>query len=293
MNGRLAAVITAYKPDEGFARRFSEATELCHRVIVVDNTPGGHSFGGLGPRFIVVQDGVNKGLGPALNAGLRLARAEGVGTVFLFDQDSSPSRTLLAALLAALERTGDERSCVGPLHVDDQAAAAAAPMHAAGDNAGPRLQRVSCLATSGMTFRLGSLTEHDYFSSDLFLDFVDFEWCWRLGSRGWRFYKAHDAVMPHRLGLAQRRLLGLTYHVPSPYRHYFQFRDTLRLLTWSHAPLYSKFRLGALLPLKLVCYPFLLDRGAERLRWMVRGTIDAVRGTKGMGAAARLLGSRR
>src|SRR4051812_37083824 len=121
MSRKLAAIVTTYKPDEGFGQRFSDAAKLCHYVIVVDNTPSGHSFQRLGPKFIVVQDGINKGLGPALNIGLRAAKTEGVDTVFFFDQDSSPSGPLLASLFEALDQTGGERSCVAPLHFDNQA----------------------------------------------------------------------------------------------------------------------------------------------------------------------------
>ena len=95
--------------------------------------------------------------------------------------------------------------------------------------------------------------------------------------------------MPHRLGLAQRRFLGLTYHVPAPYRHYFQFRDTLRLTVRPHVPLYSKIRLAGVLPFKALAYPFLLDRGGERARWMARGVADAFRRVGGIGAARETL----
>jgi rhamnosyltransferase len=86
-------------------------------------------------------------------------------------------------------------------------------------------------------------------------------------------------------------MLGMHYHVPAPYRHYFQFRDTLRLLTFRHVPLYSKVRLGALLPPKFLVYPFILDRGVERVGWMLKGIRDFLLRRWSAGAAsARLQG---
>jgi rhamnosyltransferase len=284
---RTAAIITTYKPDSGFLNRFSETADFCDLVIVVDNTPGRHPFTELGPKFVVIQDGVNKGLGTALNIGIERAKRDGIEGVFLFDQDSSPTAALLDSLLGSVQAANSERVCVGPLHIDDQQPGSA-PEHLSDDRAAG-LKRVTCLATSGMTFRLGAVSPTDSFSTDLFLDFVDFEWCWRMKNQGWTFYKSTVAVMPHRLGLAQRRLLGLTYHVPSPYRHYYQFRDTLKLIGWRYTPIYSKIRLGGILPLKLIAYPFIMDRGQERLHWMLRGIADRARGITGIGAAGELL----
>jgi rhamnosyltransferase len=285
---KLAAVLTTYRPDADLFERFVATIGACHCVVVVDNTPGGHPFGPLPPRVQVLQDGKNKGLGRALNQGLDAARSAGADCAILFDQDSSPDPALLQRMLAvlvAVNRVHGPCAAIGPRLLDDAlspASPSATPAHA--------LKDMTCLPTSGLLFRLDAAGADQRFSEELFLDFVDFDWCWRLRARGWRFFCALDVGMPHRLGVAQRRLLGLTYHVPATYRHYFQFRDTLMLTTKPHVPAYSKLRFAALLPLKAVVYPFLLDRGWERLRWMIRGVIDATRCVGGIGAAREILG---
>ncbi len=283
---RLAIVVTAYRPGADFFERFASAIAFCDCFIVVDNTPGGHAFGHVEQpaRVQILQDGQNKGLGCALNIGIDAARRAQAEMVILFDQDSSPDAALLRRLLDALAdatRAHGERVAIGP-RLHDDAAGPPVPM-------GHTLKPLTCLPTSGMLFQLTAVRADHRFTEELFLDFVDFDWCWRLGKQGWRFFRAMDIVMPHRLGLAQRRLLGLTYHVPAPYRHYFQFRDTLRLTTRSYVPLYSKCRLAALLPLKALAYPFMLDRGAERARWMALGVLDALRRVSGIGSARETL----
>jgi len=284
----IAAVVTTYKPDAGFEARLSPLLGVGATVIVSDNTPGGHDFGPLPEGFVVLRHGHNLGLAPALNAGLREAQRAGAGVVLLFDQDSTPSADFATAMLRALDDAAARfgpRCCVGPTHVDDGApqrrrTAASAP-------SAP--QRVSCLPTSGMTFRLGALGADDGFSDEFFLDLVDFEWCWRLGAQGWTFLRTPGVEMLHRLGVAERRFLGFTFHVPAPYRHYFQVRDTLRLARRRYVPAYSKLRLIGILPLKALVYPFILDRGWERLSWMARGLRDFARDVGGIGAAAARL----
>lgn len=282
---RIAAIYTTYHPDDGFRQRIRHVVERCALTVVVDNTPGGHVFAAdQADGLTLLQDGCNKGLGAALNAGLAEALRQGCEAVVLFDQDSSPCPDFIDSLFQALVAAGP-RAIIGPLLVDD--AQARAPT--IGANLPPELDDVTCIATSGMCFWLHDLKPTDRFTEDFFLDFVDFDWCWRLREQGWRICRLKSLPMPHRLGLAQRKFVGLTYHVPAPFRHYFQFRDTLKLAARRYVPLYSRIRLSVILLPKLLVYPFLLDRGPERLRWMLLGIRDAVRSVPGVGAAAAKL----
>lgn len=280
---RVAAVLTTYKPDTGFRSRIADLLTFA-TVIVVDNTPGGHRFSESDSEgLIILQDGSNKGLGKALNLGVDEARRLGCDQVILFDQDSTPSADFARALLDGLSHVGD-KGAIGPKLMDDQLLAAPCL-----DPKGRAIE-VSYLATSGMAFNInGPISDHK-FAEDLFLDFVDMDWCWRMSSQeGWKFYRLGSVLMPHRLGLAQRKLLGMTYHVPPPYRHYFQFRDTFRLTHRSYAPPRSRWRLRLILLPKLLVYPFILDHGMERVLWMARGIRDAILSVKGIGAAGHKL----
>lgn len=287
MTDRIAAIYTTYRPDAGLGERIAPVAACCAATIVVDNTPGGVPLG-LGKDIVVLQDGCNKGLPGALNLGLDAARRADCNVAVLFDQDSTPSPSFIATLLAGLQAAGG-RACVGPTLVDDQVVERQEAGRSLAPGSTPLLNEVTCLPTSGMMFRIDALDGDERFSPELFLDFVDFDWCWRLRAKGWRIVRLPQLPMLHRLGLAQRRALGLTFHVPAPYRHYFQFRDTLRLLGWHHAPLYAKCRLAAILVPKVLVYPFILDRGWERLTWMWAGIRDYLKGVGGVGAAGAKL----
>ena len=285
---KIAAIYTTFNPGSGFGTRICDVVKCCAVTIVVDNTPGGFSFraddiGGI----ILLQDGRNKGLGAAINIGINEAVRQGCNVVVLFDQDSSPRSDFISVLLNQLS-TMDPRSIIGPTLLDDENILTETISPFSSQSIVLR-EEVTCIATSGMCFRVDSLELHDRFTEDFFLDFVDFDWCWRMRSKGWRVFRLTSLKMPHRLGLGQRRLLGLTYHIPSPFRHYFQFRDTLKLIKLSYVPLYSRLRLLAILPPKIIVYPFLLDHGLERLKWMLKGVRDAFFNVQGIGAATAKL----
>jgi rhamnosyltransferase len=290
----IAAVITAYKPDSGFATRFTPLLSMCDAIIVSDNTPGGHSSFGLPDGFTVVHNLENIGLAPALNVGIAEAVKRGAKAAILFDQDSTPSEDFVSRMaekLAQVVAQEGRRCCVGPTHLDDGAASEGGGAESDQANSSREYgwQEVTCLPTSGMIFPVGELTPADLFSDEFFLDLVDFEWCWRLRGRGWHFLRCPDVQMFHRLGVAEQRFLGFTFHVPAPYRHYFQVRDSLRLAFKAYVPVYSKLRLIGILPFKALVYPFILDRGFERLCWMMRGVRDCFRGVRGVGAASTRL----
>lgn len=287
---RLSAVVTTFRPDPGLVSRFAPLLDLCDHIVVVDNTPGGFTFRDLPARFHLIQDGTNQGLGPALNRGILRAKELGADHVILFDQDSTPGTQTVTQLLrlcrSAQQRLGD-RCAVGPTHVDDVTGSRTESRRAG--RAISDLHDVTCLPTSGLLFPLREINADALFASDLFLDLVDFEWCWRQRRDGWRFLRADDVELVHRFGIEERRCAGWRFHVPAPYRHYFQFRDTLRLVWRPYVPAYSRWRLTCILPIKMLVYPLVLDHGAERLRWMVRGMRDALRGVTGIGAASDAL----
>lgn len=278
---KLAAVYTTYKPDSNFMQRIDPILSSCEITIVVDNTPGANSFFSSN-KLHVIQDGVNHGLGKALNLGVLKARELGCNAVVLFDQDSSPSSKFIndmkEGLKDAMIKFGNV-CCVGPQHLDDSIEEKSIIRNRF------KFLEVSCLATSGMMFLIDDDIQLQRFSESLFLDLVDFDWCWKMRETGIRIIRLQQVIMYHRLGLAQRKFLGFTYHIPAPYRHYFQFRDTLNMLAWRHAPFYAKLRLGLILIPKFIIYPFILDRGLERVMWMIKGVKDFLLNRQGVGAA--------
>lgn len=284
---RTAAIYTSFYPSSGFRERIRDVVNACSITIVVDNTPGGFAFS---PEdiagIILLQDGKNKGLGAAINIGINEALRHDCNIAVLFDQDSSPTPDFIEKLFDGLSISGS-RAIIGPKLVDDKNLSNSSDLAPSKSCAVGR--KVTCIATSGMCFRLDALQSNDRFTEVFFLDFVDFDWCWRMREKGWQIYQLSSLQMPHRLGLEQRKFLGITYHIPAPFRHYFQFRDTLKLLTYSFVPTYSKFRLGLILLPKIIIYPFMMDSGFKRFRWMLLGIVDAFKGVSGAGSASEIL----
>src|SRR5262245_4185029 len=106
---RVAAVFTAYHPDERLAAAVEAALRGCDSVIVVDNTPAGADGSApastapalAGPGVTVIAHGRNVGLGAALNIAVRELPPDAEAVLFL-DQDSELPAEIVPALVADL-----------------------------------------------------------------------------------------------------------------------------------------------------------------------------------------------
>lgn len=273
----LCAVFTCYKPSAEFNNTILRILEVCDFVVVVDNTPGKASFM-LPVGAHLLQDGINKGLGKALNLGILAAKEYGCSHVLLLDQDTEIQAKNIVDLFLAHQAQDNTQLCLGPVLY------ASGTRYAPHDDVEMELP-VSQMATSGMLFSLVNFKSDTLFSEEFFVDFVDYEWCWRVGKQGWQFKLLPRVTIPHQLGMGPRSFLGLKFNVPAPFRHYFQFRDTLFITRLSYAPVGLRLRLAMLLLLKFLVYPLILGDGRERIIWMSVGTRDFFSEKRGAGSA--------
>ena len=52
-----------------------------------------------------------------------------------------------------------------------------------------------------------SIKEIGLMNSDLFIDMVDYEWCWRANSKGFTLYEDERVIFKHQIG-SEQKVLG-------------------------------------------------------------------------------------
>ncbi|HWG25434.1 glycosyltransferase [Actinospica sp.] len=224
MTRRIAAVVTAYHPDERLAAVVESALLSCDSVVIADNTPGdAETLAGKlqGPKVTVLRTGRNRGLAGALNLGLAQVPADAEAVLFL-DQDSVLPPELVAGLSAHL---ADEKiAVVGPTPVDAATGGRyerTADRHAAVDD------RPSII-TSGMLVRRSAFEDVPGFREDFFVDCVDSDFCLRVRRSGRRVVRDAALVLPHSIGSGRDHRLGplnvRVLHYPA-WRHYWIARN--------------------------------------------------------------------
>lgn len=293
----IIAIVVTYQPDRMLAEELARLRGQVARVLVVDNGSDEQQLQflqspGERPPMELIALGRNIGLGAAHNAGIKRARELGATHVMLMDQDSLPHSDMVERLLAAEEALlahGEKVGAVGPVYHDPRLSKSwpffrmsrfGVRGHACGDSG-----VVPCdfLITSGTLIRLAVLDEVGAMNDAYFLEHVDTEWSLRARFAGYALYGVCDARMDHHLGddTVAVPLTGRRVQLYRPYRHYYLFRNSMLLWRERHAVLPWKLNEIKRLLSRLIFFPLFVPPRGERLRYMLLGLWDGLRGRTG------------
>lgn len=221
---------TAYRGDE--------------RVIVVDNTPG-RDLALTGERLDYIPLRENTGIAAAQNAGLRRAAQRGCSHIVFFDQDSLPPEGYAARMVEqyrGIDRAlGGRLFILGPTVVNGRTdreyrSAIHRDADASAEGFVPRRDVISsgCCVSADKVGAVGGLDER------LFIDGVDFEWCWRAASLGYVNGITRRVSLTHFVGASDFTCLGQQVIISAPFRYFYQGRNYLYLLPRRYVPLQWK-----------------------------------------------------
>ncbi len=271
----VAAVVVTYQPDAGLASRLRALAAEAGRLYVVDNgsPPEALSAAAALPAVTVLALGANRGLGVALNAGVRAARAGGAAWVLTMDQDSEVAPGLVAAFGAAAARHPEARS-FSPEIVGESAAR----------SAGGADRPVPYAITSGHLVRADVFDVVGGYDEGFFIDCIDFDFCLRLRAAGLATWRVAGAAMRHQLGeaVAIPARLRPFYARHAPARRYYMYRN-YGLLARRHLRRFPGFvlKLGLLQVVLALLVAGYDARPAASYRAIWRGLCDAVAGRTG------------
>ncbi len=296
---RVHGVVAAYRADP---RTVVDNLRDCARqlagVFIVDNSDNMDAGRWADAQQLAcpvhtILNGRNLGTAGAFNQGIRAAQGAGAELVLLLDDDTRPGTDMVKQLVTAWKE----------LRVDDAPVAAVGPdfqdRHGAGKALfvqldGIHLRRIPCsagavirseyLMSSGSLIDFAALKEVGLLDEELFIDYVDTEWCMRARNRGFNCYGVCTAHMEHSFGERQLHLrwmpsIGIPYR--SPIRHYYIFRNALLLMRRTYVPARWKLTELKRLVLLLPAYVSSAPSPLRHLRCMLIGVIHGIAGRAG------------
>lgn len=230
----------------------------------------------------VIPNRDNLGIAQAQNQGFDWAIHQGYDFFFLLDQDSKITNDTVEKLLSnycELSNKNRKVACIGPLAFDrDKSEDNVYNQYGQEEE---RIVEVSETLSSGSLISKEAIAEIGKMEEDLFIDLVDYEWCWRAKERGYSTYISKDVKLAHRLGEGRVGVSRFSIGIPSPIRHYYQFRNTLIMLKRSYVPRNFKVRYMVVLPVKFLFFMFLSKPRLVRFKYMIQGVVDGIKGKKG------------
>ncbi|MEH8175714.1 glycosyltransferase family 2 protein [Aeromonas veronii] len=236
----IYSIIVTYNPNE------SDLTLLVNALIssgvtpvIVDNASKEYFSV---PCQLIKLDS-NYGIAKAQNTGIEYALKNNAEAIIFFDQDSSITDDLFIKKL--YQPILDKKvNITAPVFTDLARGFIYSIVDI--DKHGRRTKyypaiddipfKVSNVISSGTMVDAQALTEIGYMIDELFIDYVDTEWCLRAYNRGFDILVIPNARMTHSIG--DKTLKLGAFYVPkhSPFRRYYRIRNAFYLLRKDYIP---------------------------------------------------------
>ena len=223
----IAGVVVVYYPDtDELVRNIHSYIGFLNQLYIIDNTPEPiHSEEKLRqlPRSQYIKNEKNLGVAKALNIALDQAVQNGYQWLLTMDQDSFFEGNEGKKFFDYFERSfaiSHDVAIVCPLH------SAKAPQSGDSGSYHPVITAI----TSGSLLNTGICKKLGGFDENLFIDEIDFEYCYRAIINQYKIFQFDHVHLNHRIGT--KRKVGYLYMINSsdrvlhsPQRVYFMVRN--------------------------------------------------------------------
>lgn len=250
-------------------------------LIFVDNTPRFVNDKLLllerefNSNIIYLPQNINKGIAEAQNLGIMKAKDNSnLRYILFFDQDSIIEEGFVKKMIAEylrIEKEGVNIAALGPTVFNIEKREKYKQGSSSVKQGKDGFYLLSTLISSGMMISINTLNTVGLMDSKLFIDAVDFEWCWRAKLKGYDCYMTENILLPHKVGIQDKSFLGYNIIISSPIRYYYQYRNFIWLLKRSYVPFNWKIKnflkKTFLLPYLLFCSP----NGIQNLKNSIKG----------------------
>lgn len=208
-------------------------TDKEQHIIIVDNTPNRNLQLSDNIHIEYIPLGRNEGIARALNIGCKMAIKLGADWCLTMDQDSDLPEDMILKYKNFISHISLSIGIISPL----------INMYKGEKRKGSNsVEEIDEAITSGSLINLEAFQSVGGFKEEMFIDCVDFEFCWNLKSKGYKILQLNNIVMQHQLGNTRefkffsKHLFYITHH--DFVRHYYMQRNGLYVskLYWKQYP---------------------------------------------------------
>lgn len=276
----VAAVIVVYNEYQSLIELSQSLCGQVDTLIIIDNSDDDYKV----PEAVLDLPSVkyrrlafNKGLGVGINEGIVLSKETGAEWVLLLDQDSLVTSGMVVSMLAEYQKRPDLTAiamiCPDVFLSDrglHQYPLSFSSVYA--KKITVTSDEVDFAITSGSLIKLSCLETVGLMDEKLFIDYIDFDFCLKLRSMGYKVLFVKDALLTHRLGENRTNKIGIRYTFHSPERIYYQTRNRL-IVVRRFGLRFPSFALMQLFLFALKFFKILIieDQKIKRLKFYLSG----------------------
>ena len=263
-----------FNPTDEDIRQLSLLAER-YRGAIVDNSPirtiGTDTLGQMAYLF---NDGENKGIAEAQNIGITtLMNDPAVKYIVFLDQDSRLRPDYPDAIAHEYEMLIPHHkiALLGPSVENVETGKKFRPILHENVPTKEGFIRRREIISSGSCTSVACLSDVGLNDSSLFIDYVDFEWCWRAASKGYVCGITNKLCIHHHVGNKTIDLFGYIIIISAPHRYFYQYRNYLWLTHKKYVPLRWKINMGIKYVARLIYFPLFIRQGGKCWKYMVKG----------------------
>lgn len=250
----IIAVVVTYNPTINLGKLISSLENQVKKIIVVDNGSSKKEFlvdnSSTSIELITLPN--NLGIAAAQNIGIIKGIEEKTDYFVFFDQDSQIKSDMIVGLQDSFEEISKSTklAAVGPVFYDPDynfiypqiklKPILGRERIIPSDNEDPI--EVSFIISSGTFTSAEVINDIGLMNEELFIDYVDTEWCLRALDKKYKFYALPKVKMAHTIGDDKIKFLLWNLPVHSPWRRYFRMRNMYVLFSLKYVPFSMKFR---------------------------------------------------
>lgn len=291
----IVAVVISFNPNiDLLEKEYLSVIPQVEHIIYVDNCSQNReevrAWAEKKGRALFVGLNDNEGIGFAQNVGIRKALEDGASHLIIFDQDTVVSDDFVQCLIQAESsalKTGVNVGLTGPIYRSydnyqypvwsiEKEKLVKIPQEDIGD-----YRQVTHIIASGSLIRKEVFEKAGLMREDWFLGYIDFEFCFRAAQYGFKTIVTQNACMHHQMGDHQVVIFGRKIGLYSPFRRYFDCRNTILIQKEDIFPkVFRRYYLRLIVGKVIVSLVFGPSR-LKQIRFCVKGFYDGMRGKTG------------
>lgn len=235
---KIYGVIVCYKTNlDAFKKNLIAHQNNFFNIILVNNSPEISLDIFKSKQVYIINNQSNIGLAAALNVGIIEAKKQGAKMVALFDQDTEIPQDFTQKMQNYI----NNYKCFAPValysplfhnlvtnktfrHTNYKPSCLIPESVVKADYAHPHY-----VISSGSVIPMDVLDDLGLMLEELFIDFVDTEWCLRARRKGYEIVAINNVKIYHHLGDYMVQFMGRSIPIHSPLRMYYYFRNGIYL----------------------------------------------------------------
>lgn len=272
-NAWVVAGIVTYNPDiERLKENINAILPQVQGIICIDNNSKNikaiEKLFEFKDNIILKKNSDNKGMAIALNQIMSIAQKHNIEWVLTLDQDSVCSSEMIENFYPWIR---DEKiGIIAPRIVDRNTKNDLKQRKIKKD-----VEIVPKCITSASLMRVTAWEKTGGFDENMFIDFVDFDYCLSMRKKGYKILKVNTVELLHQIGNTNiKRIFGIPLRVTnhSVFRNYYYARNAIYMLKKHHSIAYPVMLM--IRSFKIAIYE---KERRKKFRAQIEGICDGVR----------------